>query len=41
MIINGTSTYSDGSVFSIGEVSPGNDIRGVYVGKTRIYQFTE
>lgn len=41
MIINGTSTYSDGSVFSIGEVSPGNDIRGIYVGHTKIYQFTE
>ena len=41
LVINGTNTYSDGSVFSIGEVSPGNDIRGFYVGKTRIYQFTD
>ena len=41
IIVNGTTTYSDGSVFQIGETSPGNDIRGVYVGKTRIYQFTE
>ena len=41
IIVNGTTTYSSSTVFTIGEVSPGADIRGVYVGKTRIYQFTE
>ena len=41
ILVNGTSTYSSSTVFTIGEVSPGNDIRGVYVGKTRIYQFTD